>query len=154
MIELTIDDLHKKWRHFAYRDPRTIRIYFFTLLNIYSFFFFSSLSFSFPVRTCLWFAVLFCTSDKVFWTMLHKSKSFQPVEGARPDEIWSNILSAPSVRRFFFLSLNRQHEKRLSAGHETGLGPRLSSGFISSDNMTGRGGRHHRRRSFLMQQSN
>lgn len=76
---------------------------FFHTVKYLLFFFFSSLSFSFPVRTCLWFAVLFCTSDKVFWTMLHKSKSFQPVEGARPDEIWSNILSAPSVRRSFSL---------------------------------------------------
>lgn len=151
----------KKWRHFASRDPRAIRIYFFKLLNIYIFFFFHhwvSHFLSAPVFHSLCSFALWIKYFGQCSTSPSRSSLWRGHGRMKFGVISFQLLQSDVLFRFFFLSfflsLNGQHEKRLSAGHETGLGPRLSSGFISSDSMTGRGGRHHRRRSFLMQQSN
>lgn len=94
LIEIPIDDSCQKWRHFKMRDP-----------DWWIFFVFSSLSFSFPVSTCLWFAALFCTSDELFWAS--RSSRWRGHGRMKSEVISYRFLRSDFLFHFppFFLSL-------------------------------------------------
>lgn len=134
---------------FGSRDPK--RTEDFSDFGCLRFFCCSSLRPSFPVNACLplgFFTYsLSCSLDvKCFGACSASSSRSSPRRGH--SQMKFEVISYISfLQSFSPLIFYRQHDKRLSAGHETGLGPRLPCGFIGSDNKTGRGGRH-RRRSF------